>query len=128
MEKLMESFNQWYINVIKTKYVEFSGRARRKEYWMFVLFNCIIAVILTTLASIDGIGTLFTPISSLYSLAVLCPGLAISVRRLHDIGRPGTHLLFALIPLVGAIIVLIWAVKEGTPEANEYGPNPKAAV
>ena len=118
----------WYIGVLK-KYTVFSGRARRKEYWMFFLFNCIIATVLsvlgTVLGSIGGIGIIFTILSGIYSLAVLCPGLAVTVRRLHDVGRPGLHILFALIPLVGAILLLIWTVTEGTAGDNEYGPNPK---
>ncbi|MDR0474354.1 MAG: DUF805 domain-containing protein [Treponema sp.] len=114
----------WYISVLK-KYAEFSGRARRKEYWAFILFNCIITVVLLVLGRIGGIGIIFTIITGVYSLAVLCPVIAVTVRRLHDAGRPGLHFLFALIPLAGCILLLIWTVKEGTPGDNEYGSDPK---
>ena len=116
---------EWYIAVLK-KYADFTGRARRKEYWMFFLFNCIISGVLSSLGNIGGFGLIFAIFSGIYSLAVLCPGLAVTVRRLHDVGRPGIHILYALIPLVGAILLLIWTATEGTPENNEYGPNPKA--
>jgi len=113
---------EWYIGVLK-KYAEFSGRARRKEYWMFFLFNAIIGLGLAILGNFAGF---FTIVSYIYSLAILCPSIAVGVRRLHDIGRPGTHYLFILIPIVGAIMLIVWAAKEGVPGDNEYGPNPKA--
>ena len=112
----------WYIGVLK-KYAVFSGRARRKEFWMFFLFNFIIGVILGILSSILSI---FSILSFLYSAAILCPSIAVGIRRLHDIGRPGKYYLFVLIPLVGPILLLVWAAKEGVAGDNEYGPNPKA--
>jgi uncharacterized membrane protein YhaH (DUF805 family) len=112
----------WYIGVLK-KYAEFSGRARRKEYWMFILFNVLIGFVLGILSLFASI---FSVVASLYSLAILVPCIAVGVRRLHDIGRPGTHFLFILIPIVGAIMLLVWAAKEGVSGDNEYGPNPKA--
>jgi uncharacterized membrane protein YhaH (DUF805 family) len=119
---------QYYTDVIK-KYVEFSGRARRKEYWMFVLINVIISLILSILDSIigttagGGIGVL----SSIYSLAVLLPSLGVTVRRLHDTNRSGWWILIALIPIIGAIILIVFTAMEGTPGDNKYGPDPKAA-
>jgi len=115
----------WYIGVIK-KYAVFSGRARRKEFWMFFLFNCIIAVVLTALSRIGGIGTVFTVLSGMYSLAILCPAIAVAIRRLHDVGRPGLHILFGFIPIAGTVLLIMWTVKEGVAGENEYGPNPKA--
>ncbi|MFF9377971.1 DUF805 domain-containing protein [Streptomyces griseoluteus] len=112
----------WYVDVLK-KYAVFSGRARRQEYWMFFLFNLIITIVL---AIVDG--ALDTQVLQLvYSLAVLIPGLAVAVRRLHDTGRSGWWILISLIPLVGFIILLVFLASEGKPEANEYGPNPKYA-
>ena len=123
----------WYIGVLK-KYVEFGGRARRKEYWMFFLINFIIAIILAIVdvtvlgSSGDGSNPSIGMLSFIYSLAVLVPSVAVAVRRLHDIGRTGWWLLIAFIPVVGGIVLLIFAVLDGTPGDNEYGPNPKAAA
>ncbi|MDR2702015.1 MAG: DUF805 domain-containing protein [Spirochaetaceae bacterium] len=115
----------WYFSVLK-KYAVFSGRARRKEFWMFFLFNFLIGIVLGILSKIPAVGTVIYGLSVLYSLAVLIPGLAVSVRRLHDTNRSGFFLFFALIPLVGAIILIVFAAKEGTSGNNNYGPNPKA--
>ena len=117
----------WYFDVLK-KYAVFSGRARRKEYWFFVLFNIIISIIL---AVIDGVTGTLDPESGMgllglvYTLAILIPALAVSVRRLHDTGRSGWWLLLLLIPLIGTIVILIFMVQDSKPEENQYGPNPK---
>lgn len=118
---------QWYTDVIK-KYVVFSGRARRKEYWMFVLFNVIISIILSIIDSIaktrsGGVGIL----GAIYSLAVLLPSLGVTVRRLHDTNKSGWWILIGIIPLIGAIILIVFTATEGTPGDNQYGPDPKAA-
>ncbi len=117
----------WYLEVLK-KYAVFSGRARRKEYWFFVLFNLIISLVLTFIDS--AFGTLneetgYGLLSGVYSLAVLIPSLAVAVRRLHDTGRTGWWLLIGLIPLIGLIVLLIFFVQDSKPGDNEYGPNPK---
>jgi uncharacterized membrane protein YhaH (DUF805 family) len=117
----------WYISVLK-KYAVFSGRARRKEFWMFVLFNIIFSIVATLLDRVLGtrVGEMGNGwISILYSLAVLIPSLAVAVRRLHDIGKSGWWLLISLIPLIGAIWLLILYIKDGQPGDNQYGPNPK---
>ncbi|GAB4342018.1 MAG: DUF805 domain-containing protein [Candidatus Abyssubacteria bacterium] len=93
---------KWYLQVLK-KYAVFSGRAQRMEYWMFFLFNLIIAM-----------------------LAVLLPGVAVTVRRLHDTGRSGWWLLIGFVPLIGGIVLLVFMVFDSQPGQNEYGPNPKA--
>ena len=112
----------YYIECWK-KYVEFSGRARRKEYWMFVLFNIIASIVAGV---IDGLlGTRM--IGSLYSLAVLLPGLAVCARRLHDTDRSGWWMLIALIPLVGWIVLLVFMCLDSTPGENRFGANPKGA-
>ncbi len=111
----------WYLKVLG-QYADFSGRARRKEYWMFVLFNVIFAMIA---ASIDGILGTNSAISGLYSLAVFIPSLAVGVRRLHDIGKSGLMILVGLIPLIGWIWLIVLFVTEGHPEDNQYGSNPK---
>ena len=112
----------YYIECWK-KYVEFSGRARRKEYWMFVLFNLIASIVAGV---IDGLlGTRM--IGSLYSLAVLLPGLAVCARRLHDTDRSGWWMLIALIPAVGIIVLLVFMCLDSTPGENRFGANPKGA-
>lgn len=113
----------WYLEVLR-KYAVFSGRARRKEYWMFFLFNIIIAAaigfVLGFIGAIIGIGTaLSTPVSGLYSLATIIPSIAVGVRRMHDIGRSGWWILF---PLVNIVFLFL----DSEPSENQYGPNPKA--
>ena len=118
----------WYIEVLK-KYFVFSGRARRSEYWYFVLFNFLISIALTAadfaLGNIDletgGTGL----ISTIYSLAVLIPGLAVSVRRLHDTDRTGWWLLIAFIPVIGAIALLVFFFQDSQQGNNQYGDYPK---
>lgn len=111
----------WYLEVLK-KYAVFSGRARRKEYWMFFLFNIIIAFGLGIIEGLIGSPGI---ISSLYALAILVPGIAVTVRRLHDINRSGWSLLIGLIPVVGGIVLLIFMLQDTRPGDNQYGPNPK---
>jgi len=119
----------WYVEVLK-KYAVFSGRSRRKEYWFFVLFNIIASIVLAMVDSATGsfnpetgMGTLGT----IYALAVLLPSLAVSVRRLHDTGRSGWWLLLGLVPVIGAIVLLVFMVQDSKPGENEYGANPKGA-
>src|SRR5688572_10460224 len=96
----------WYLKVLKN-YVGFEGRARRKEYWMYTLFNIIALVVAMVLDSVlgltgeAGIG----PLYGLYALATFLPGLAVSVRRLHDVDKSGWWILIAFIPLIGAIVL-----------------------
>jgi uncharacterized membrane protein YhaH (DUF805 family) len=124
------------------KYAEFDGRARRSEYWYFVLFNVLIYVVLIVasrlilLAGVSGgsvrsvnaaVGSfgLIYVLYGVYGLATIVPSLALCCRRLHDIGRPGPYMLFVLIPVVGWIFVLIWVLQEGDHGPNQYGPDPK---
>ena len=120
----------WYIEVMK-KYSVFSGRARRSEYWFFVLINILISIILgfvATMTGIMGAGMHLGILSGLYSLAMIIPSLAVSVRRLHDTNRSGWWLLICLVPLIGLIILLVFMLLDSTPGENQYGPNPKAAT
>ena len=122
----------YYLTVLK-KYAVFEGRARRAEYWYFCLFNIIVSIILSILGKVIGvfnitIGTISSEInilSALYSLAVLIPGIAVVVRRLHDVGKSGWMALISLIPLIGTIWILVLMIRDGVPGDNEYGPNPK---
>ncbi len=122
----------WYTSVLK-KYAVFEGRARRQEYWMFMLINVLIYFGLFIIAAIlgamaDALGVLGSGIYMLYALAMLVPTLAVTVRRLHDTGRSGWWYLIALVPFVGGIILLIFTVLEGDAGNNAYGANPKIAA
>jgi uncharacterized membrane protein YhaH (DUF805 family) len=116
----------WYIGVLK-QYAVFSGRSRRKEYWFFFLFNLIISIVLGVVDEVFGlgIGEGFGLLGLLYMLAVLLPGIGVSIRRLHDTGRSGWWLLLAFVPIIGAIVLLVFMLLDSQPEPNEYGPNPK---
>jgi len=111
----------WYLDVLR-KYAVFDGRARRQEFWMFVLINFIIS---SVLGSIGSQITFFSVLAGLYGLAVLVPSIAVGIRRMHDIGKPGIWILINLVPCVGFIWYLILCCKEGDPGTNAYGPNPK---
>ncbi len=113
----------WYVEALK-KYTVFTGRSQRSEYWFFTLFNIIISVVIGLVEGFVGSPSI---LGLLYTFAVLLPGLAVSVRRLHDTNHSGWWLLIALIPLVGAVILLIFMVTDSTPGENQYGVNPKEA-
>ena len=111
----------WYLEVLKN-YAVFTGRARRTEYWMFTLVNFIIAMAIGIVEGVlGGPGVL----GVLYFLAVLIPAIAVSVRRLHDTGRSGLWLLISFVPLIGAIVLLVFMVEDSNFGKNQYGANPK---
>ena len=117
----------WYLKVLK-QYADFNGRARRKEYWMFFLFNMIFAALASlidysagTVNYESGSGVF----QGIYSLVVLIPGLAVAVRRLHDLDKSGWMLLLALIPPIGAIWLLVLFATNSKEGANKWGENPK---
>lgn len=118
----------WYLEVLK-KYALFTGRARRTEYWYFVLANVLIgvglAIVDAIIRKITGIG--FGLFGSVYALAVLVPGIAVSIRRLHDTDRSGWWLLLALVPLVG-LVLLIFMVEDSNGGTNRFGQNPKVLM
>lgn len=117
----------WYLKVLKN-YAVFSGRARRKEYWMFALFNVIFLIVALILDNI--LGTAIEDVGYglfyfLYALAVLLPSLAVTVRRLHDVGKSGWFLFIVLIPIIGSIWLLVLMCTGGDAGENQYGANPK---
>lgn len=116
-----EKCMNWYLDVLK-KYAEFNGRARRKEYWMFILFNTIILIVLGVIEALIGSPGV---LGMLYSLAVLIPSIAVGVRRLHDTDRTGWWWFIFLIPLIGALVLFVFMVLDSTPGQNQYGANPK---
>ncbi len=109
-----------------SQYVGFSGRARRSEYWWFVLFNLLVSVVAGILDAIFGtdFGRGAGVIGAIASLALVLPSLAVAVRRLHDISRSGWWILIGLIPIIGWIILIVFYVQDSHPD-NDYGPNPK---
>ena len=118
---------EWYLTVWR-KYAVFTGRARRKEYWLFALANLLVAITLTGLDVLmfgppdeDGVGVL----SGLYGLAVLVPSVAVTVRRLHDTDRSGWWLLMVVVPIIGGVALFVFQVLDGTPGDNRFGPDPK---
>ena len=130
----------WYLTVVKDNYFNFKGRARRKEYWMFVLINIIITSILMFLDNLLGLNIVseretfmgkieveqpYGYLYSIYGLLVLIPGIAVSFRRLHDIGRSGWYFLWLFLPLIGFILVTIAMCRDSQPEENQFGISPK---
>lgn len=118
---------KWYLMALK-KYAEFNGRSRRQEYWMFLLFNMIFAMVVMALDNVLGIAMEsigYGPLYGLYTLAMFIPGLSVGVRRLHDIEKSGWMMLIALIPLIGAIWLIVLFAKNGTVGPNQYGEDPK---
>lgn len=129
------------------RYAQFSGRACRKEYWHFVLFLIICLIVLSVIETMLGLGTTERwaesvepgfgysagashnggPLMGLFALATLIPSLAVGVRRLHDTDRSGWWLLIGLIPLVGAIVLLVFYVEKGTVGPNRFGEDPLQA-
>ncbi|WIH03933.1 DUF805 domain-containing protein [Xanthomonas translucens pv. graminis] len=125
---------EWMLMPLK-RYADFSGRSRRKEYWMFTLLNIIVIMVLMVLVGIGGgfggqNGTSALSMAAfvlvcLYSLAMLVPSLAVQVRRFHDQGKSGWYVLLGLIPWLGGVVVMVFMLMEGARGANAYGPDPK---
>lgn len=131
----------WYLTALR-KYARFRGRSRRKEYWYFTLFNILIGIGLSIVAGViagvlasSGANTggllvstllnIVNLLSVIYSLGTFIPSLAVLVRRVHDIGKSGWWILIGLIPLIGAIVLLIFTLQDSQPGTNQYGANPK---
>jgi uncharacterized membrane protein YhaH (DUF805 family) len=128
---------QWYLKALK-QYADFHGRARRTEFWMFVLVNLVISIVLAIadaamgtagVYAADGMAS-FSPgvLGTIYALAVLIPSIAVTVRRLHDTDRSGWWFLIQLIPIVGGIVLLVFVCLDGTPGPNRFGADPKLAA
>ena len=118
----------WYKKVVFENYANFNGRARRSEYWYFALMNFIVLIVAAILDSTLGLNFSPLPYGYLYlvvALATFIPGLAVAVRRLHDVGKSGWFYFIALIPLIGAIWLLVLFFTEGNQGENQYGPDPK---
>jgi uncharacterized membrane protein YhaH (DUF805 family) len=118
-----------WVKEVFTKYAVFEGRARRKEYWFFTLFVVLVSMALAIVDSATGtynhgVGLL----GGLFSLAILVPGIAVTVRRLHDTDRSGWWVLIWLVPFVGWIVLIVFMCLDSQPGANRFGPNPKGVI
>lgn len=118
---------KWFLKALQG-YAVFEGRSQRSEYWFFVLFYLLISI---AAGIVDGLFGTFDmnsglgAVGLLVTLGLLLPSITVGVRRLHDIGRSGWWLLLGLVPVIGWIVLLVFAVMDSTPGVNEYGPNPK---
>ena len=124
---------EWYLKVMRDNYANFSGRARRREYWMYVLVQSIIMIGLMILDSVLGLDFELQGISLgygyLYLIGIIVhfiPSLAVLVRRLHDVCKSGWFYFIFLIPIIGIIWLLVLYCTEGQKEDNKWGPDPKA--
>jgi uncharacterized membrane protein YhaH (DUF805 family) len=120
----------WFLLALN-KYATFSGRSQRSEYWFFVLFYILINIGLSFIDKFIGMLDADTGVgllSGLFSLALLIPSIAVSVRRLHDTGRSGWWLLIGFVPIIGSIVLIVFFVLDSTPGDNAYGPNPKGVA
>ena len=119
------SFKEAVVRALTQNYCNFSGRASRSEYWWFYLFTCIVSWVVSIVVRLFSSELSIMYIASMVvGLAFLLPSLGIAVRRLHDIGKSGWWMFISLIPLIGAIILLVWWCKDSQMEPNEYGPVP----
>jgi uncharacterized membrane protein YhaH (DUF805 family) len=125
---------EWYLKVMKENFSNFSGRARRKEFWMWYLFYVIVLIVAMILDGVLGTGFeigygVTSPYGWIYLIAALAhviPGLAVSVRRLHDVGKSGWFMFISLIPIIGGIWLLVLMCTDGDSSENAYGPSPKS--
>ncbi len=133
MEKHESNYNlfDWWKKVVFKNYANFTGRARRAEYWYFVLVNFIIYVplyligIAGLLNESNALGFIGMGLFILFALAMLIPSLAVVVRRLHDLNKSGWYYFIGIIPIVGPIIMLVWLFTDGDRFTNNYGEDPK---
>jgi uncharacterized membrane protein YhaH (DUF805 family) len=112
---------EWYLTVLR-RYAEFTGRARRKEYWMFALVNTVVWLVLYMVGKASLVLLILLAV---YGLAVLVPSLAVTVRRLHDTGRSGWWCLISFVPFVGAIVLIVFLCQDSEAGSNAWGANPK---
>lgn len=124
----------WYLDVLK-KYADFSGRARRMEYWMFNLINSIIMIVLLILVfalsdrnQLSTISCIFLIIMGLYCLGIIIPSLAVTVRRLHDSDRSGFWIFINFVPYVGGLALIVLMCLNGTAGSNRFGEDPLAGI
>lgn len=125
---------QYFTRAFQDKYADFQGRARRKEYWSFILFYTLIVIGITMLGVLidqtlgnfkpNGVPAVMIGLLVIFNLATLLPSLAILVRRMHDINISGWIILISLVPYIGNLIILVLCIVPSSPEVNKYGPPP----
>ena len=108
-----------------SNYFTFSGRATRAENWWFVLFTVIGRLVLGVIGGFAGLPGV---LDGVFWIVTLIPSLAVGVRRLHDINRTGWWLLLWPVPVIGWIVLIVWAIKQGDEGSNKYGPDPRQAT
>ena len=108
------------------KYADFSGRARRREYWGFQLVLLLSYLVLLALVAMESMATIGSILILVFGLGIIVPSLAVTVRRLHDIGKSGWWYLIGLVPLVG-LVIFLFLLMPGTPGTNQYGPDPRGS-
>jgi uncharacterized membrane protein YhaH (DUF805 family) len=113
----------YYLDALK-KYCVFTGRATRKEYWYFILFNFIVALILYLISTVESLHVLGMTLYIIYMIAVILPCLGLTVRRLHDIGKGGGWIFISFVPVIGGIWLLVLMCLDSEPHDNRFGPNP----
>ena len=136
MEKHESSYNlfDWWKKAVFQNYANFNGRARRSEYWYFILVNIILIVPLYIVSIIGvandstGLTVLGFSLCGLFVIGLIIPWLAVVVRRLHDLNKSGWNYFIRLIPIVGPILLLVWLCTEGDRHRNNYGDDPKNPV
>ena len=116
------TFQEAVIRAIKDNYCNFNGRASRSEYWWYCLFAVILGVVISVLFSFSQ--TAVSVVSGIVNLALLLPSLGLCVRRLHDVGKSGWWIFLAFIPVIGAIVLIIWFCQPRQPQTTAYGPGP----
>lgn len=116
------------VRQVFNKYATFKGRARRSEYWWFVLFYCLVLIAAAVLDNLFDITFEYSFYGAIYCIAALVlflPNLTVTVRRLHDINKSGWNILWGIIPLIGSILLIVWCCQDSNLEANQYGESPK---
>ncbi len=120
---------EWYMLAMR-RYLDFTGRSRRREYWFFALGNVIIGIALMLVERVTGMtsGVFgYGILTIVFDLLIVLPSLAVSIRRLHDTGRSGWWLLIGLVPILGGLVLLYFFLLDSEPGINAYGLNPKEA-
>ncbi len=120
------TFKEAVMSALTRNYCNFSGRASRSEYWWYALFTFIVGCVIS--AIFYSHPTTLNIVSGIVNLALLLPSLGLCVRRLHDIGKSGWWIFIGLIPIVGAIILIVWFCTDSQRTPNEYGPVPNLEV
>ena len=120
------NFTKWFLLCVKDKYADFKGRAHKQEYWMYFLVYITLNFVVKFIGGMIPGQMIGAILSLVVMLALLLPTIAVSIRRLHDIGKSGWWILVSLIPIIGVFYLLFLMTKAGQPEANQWGPNPKS--